>query len=60
MATLNRQDDWARTAIRLPKDVHQQVHEVAQREDRSFNGLLVALIRDGLRLRPQHPLGARQ
>ena len=57
MTTAQKQDDWAKTAIRLPRDVHTQVHEVARREDRSFNGQLVALIRDGLRAR-QQPQGA--
>lgn len=45
------QAEWARTAVRLPRDVHKEVHEAAKAEDRSFNGQMVALLREGLQAR---------
>lgn len=51
MATNQSQNDWQKTALRLPREVHQEVHEVAKAEDRSFNGQMVALIREGLQAR---------
>lgn len=46
MATNKAQADWQKTALRLPRDLHQQVHEVAQTEDRTFNGQIVAFLRE--------------
>lgn len=45
MATTKPQEDWAKTALRLPRDLHALVHEEAKRQDRSFNGQIVALLR---------------
>ena len=53
MAINQKQTDWARTALRLPKELHQQVHEAAKAEDRSFNSQIVALLREGIRARTQ-------
>lgn len=50
MAT-STQEDWTRTALRLPKDLHREVHEAARAEDRTFNGQLLAFVREGLNSR---------
>lgn len=42
------QTDWARTALRLPPDLHQLVHQEARTNDRSFNGQIVALLKQAL------------
>lgn len=47
MAT-EHQDDYTRTALRLPRDLHKAVHEAARQQDRSFNGQIVALLRAAL------------
>ena len=51
MNTNQTQANWQKTALRLPRDLHQQVHEVAKAEDRTFNGQIVALIREGIQSR---------
>tara|TARA_B100001105_G_scaffold236652_1_gene212619 strand:+ start:24236 stop:24409 length:174 start_codon:yes stop_codon:yes gene_type:complete len=48
MATSATQDDYAKTALRLPRDLHRAVHEAAKQQDRSFNGQIVALLRAAL------------
>lgn len=45
MAATKSQDEYARTALRLPKDLHQAVHEAAKAQDRSFNGQIIAVLR---------------
>ena len=42
------QDDYARTALRLPRELHAAVHAAARAQDRSFNGQIVALLRAAL------------
>ncbi|SEQ20952.1 Arc family DNA-binding protein [Giesbergeria anulus] len=53
MATNNAQADWQKTALRLPRDLHQQVHEVAKAEDRTFNGQIVAFLRECIKAHPE-------
>ena len=48
MSTNSTQDDYAKTALRLPRDLHRAVHEAAKQQDRSFNGQIVALLRAAL------------
>lgn len=45
------QADYARTALRLPRELHQAVHAAAKAEERTFNGQLVALIREAFNSR---------
>ncbi|WP_043007319.1 Arc family DNA-binding protein [Comamonas testosteroni] len=40
------QADWQRTGLRLPRDLHQQVHEAAKEDDRTFNSQIVAFLRE--------------
>lgn len=48
MASSTSLNDWAKTALRLPRDMHTQVHEEAKRNDRTFNGQIVAMLRQAL------------
>lgn len=53
MATNQTQADWQKTGLRLPRDLHQQVHEAAKAEDRTFNAQIVVLVREGIRTRQE-------
>lgn len=46
MATNQTQADWQKTALRLPRDLHQQVHQAARANDRTFNGQIVAFLKE--------------
>lgn len=35
------QDDYIRTALRLPPDLHAQIHASARKTGRTFNGELI-------------------
>jgi hypothetical protein len=41
-----RQENWVRTALRLPPEIHAKVHEQAEKNRRSFNGEIVAVLED--------------
>jgi hypothetical protein len=45
------QADWQRTGLRLPRDLHQQVHEAAKEDDRTFNSQIVAFLRESVEAR---------
>lgn len=51
MAANHTQKDWARSGIRIPRDLHQQVHEAALQEGRTFNSQLLTFIREGVQAR---------
>lgn len=42
MATNAPQDDWHKTGLRLPKELHHQLHEAAAASGRSYNAEIVA------------------
>lgn len=42
------QDEYTRTALRLPRELHKALQEAARQQDRSFNGQVVALLRAAL------------
>lgn len=42
MATSLNQDDYLKTALRLPRDLHAKIHEAAQQAERSMNAEIVA------------------
>lgn len=42
------QDNFVRTALRLPPDLHKRVHEEAEISGRTFNAELIARIEAGL------------
>lgn len=43
------QDDYIRTALRVPPDLHKEIHEAADKAGRSFNAQLVYLLEKGLK-----------
>lgn len=43
-----KQADFVKTALRMPPELHKAVNESAKKQDRTFNGQLLALIRVGL------------
>lgn len=49
------QADYAKTALRMPRDLHQAVHAAAKAEDRTFNGQLVAMLREAINGRAAKP-----
>lgn len=56
METSKPPADVVKTALRLPRDLHQQVHAEAKRQDRTFNGQIVATLRQAT---PQQAQGAQ-
>lgn len=51
MATNQTQADWVKTALRMPRDLHADVHAEAKRQDRTFNGQIVAALRQNTPVR---------
>jgi hypothetical protein len=43
-----KQDDYVKTALRMPPDLHKAVHELAKAQDRTFNGQMLALLKDAV------------
>lgn len=60
MATSQTQEDWVKTALRLPRDLHADVHVEAKRQDRTFNGQIVATLRQGIPPVEQVPQTGRE
>ncbi|MBX7228411.1 MAG: hypothetical protein K1X48_02245 [Burkholderiaceae bacterium] len=48
-----KQADYVRTALRLPPELHKAVHELATQEERTFNGQIVACLRQLVASRSQ-------
>ena len=42
MATNASQDDWHKTGLRLPKDLHAKLHAAAAESGRSYNAEIVS------------------
>lgn len=59
MATNQTQADWMKTSLRLPPDLHADVHAEAKRQDRTFNGQIVATLRQGLARAQQEDTDAK-
>lgn len=45
------QDDYIRTALRVPPDLHAQIHESAKENNRTFNAEIVARLRGSFETR---------
>jgi len=45
MAFNQTQANWVKTALRLPRDLHIDVHAEAKRQDRTFNSQIVSTLR---------------
>ena len=50
------QDEYVRTALRLPPDLHNKVHQAADAAGRSFNAEIIARLAASFE---GHPLEAR-
>jgi plasmid stability protein len=48
MATNKPQDDYKKTALRLPQDLHEQLHEAAAASGRSYNAEIVNRLQESL------------
>lgn len=63
MATNAPQDDWHKTGLRLPKDLHQRLHDAATSSGRSYNGEIVSRLEGSFNRHPDEgaisALGAR-
>lgn len=46
------QDGYKRTAIRMPQDLHKTVHALAKAQDRTFNGQLLAMLKEAAQVKP--------
>lgn len=46
------QDDYIRTALRVPPDLHAQIHEHAKSNNRTFNAEIVARLQASLEATP--------
>lgn len=44
------QENWVRTALRVPRDLHERLHKTAEQRDRSFNNEIVSRLRGSLQL----------
>lgn len=55
-----KQDDYVRTAIRIPPELHKTVHLLAKSQDRTFNGQLLAMLRESAARVQLPPQGAAQ
>lgn len=58
MKTNQTQADWQKTALRLPRDLHRDVHAEAKRQDRTFNSQIVAVLRQNTPAAQQQLQGA--
>lgn len=54
-----QQADYARTALRLPRELHSQVHEAAKKDERTFNAQLIVLLRAGIEARREEQGAAK-
>lgn len=52
-----KQATYIKTAIRMPPDLHKVVHESAKAQDRTFNGQLLAMLKEAAQ-QPKQPQGA--
>lgn len=55
MATNAPQDDWHKTGLRLPKELHHQLHEAAATAGRSYNAEIVARLQGSFDHPPAQP-----
>lgn len=55
MANLTSQDDYIRTALRLPRDLHKEVQDSAEKNNRSMNAEIVARLEKSFIEEPIEP-----
>ena len=52
-----KQDDYVKTGIRMPPDLHKVIHEMAKEQDRTYNGQMLAMLKEAANQHNQ-PQGA--
>ena len=60
MATNKPQDDYKKTALRLPPELHERLHEAATASGRSYNAEIVARLEDSFSAQSSAPGPAHQ
>lgn len=50
MATLSNQDDFIKTALRLPRNIHAQIQESAEKHGRSMNSEIVSRLENSFNM----------
>ena len=55
MATNASQDDWHKTGLRLPKDLHARLHAAATQSGRSYNAELVHRLQQSMDIQQAAP-----
>lgn len=50
MARISKQEDFLKTALRLPRDLHAKIHEAADEAGRSMNAEIVARLEQSFRI----------
>lgn len=55
MPTKQTQTDWVKTAARMPRDLHRDVHAAARQQNRTFNGQIVDTLRKHTPAAPTQP-----
>lgn len=55
ISVMATQDDFIRTALRVPPGLHKQIHDAAEKSNRTFNAEIVARLQDSFE-RPALPV----
>lgn len=55
-----KQADFVKTAIRMPPELHKSIHELAKKQDRTYNGQMLAMLKDSIAKSDQQTHGATQ
>jgi hypothetical protein len=41
-----KQADFVKTALRMPPELHKAIHELAKQQDRTYNGQMLAMLKE--------------
>jgi hypothetical protein len=55
---VKKQDDYLKTALRLPRDLHARIHEAAEKAGRSMNAEIVARLEASFPSLTREPISA--
>jgi len=56
---MRKQEDYVKTALRVPPDVHQAVHAAAKTAERTFNAEIIHRLRSSFQPARQQPEAAK-
>jgi hypothetical protein len=57
---VSTQKDFIKTALRVPPDLHKEIHAASKESERTFNAEIVYRLRMSLRPTEQRPHGAQR